>query len=437
LFGEGEELYSDLGYTHSRARGWTIATAAHNTVVIDQKSQAIGSAENRVNGNLQLYDASDENFQIVEAEVPGAYPDLATTYRRALIAVTAPDNTKYVVDIFDVAGGRRHDWMLHGSADRAQTLELAAGNHPLEMKPVTSLLPADFKWKAPQSEGDAGLAREDSWAYGVLRDARAAASDSTVVATYRAQENPQQGARSWIIGAPGTRYTTARAWATRNTGVGFGQDDALLDKGMREALMVTRSGPTNRFVAVHCPFNGEVAVKNVTAIPLQPDGLALKIERVNGTDYVLYADDAKPRHGRDGELEIVFDGRVALAQQDGAQRTLKMIGGTAFIFGDQKLSSGTGVLQAALQIVRGNEYVVAGVLPLTAGDTFIMRHGNGRTTAFHVQSARHENGTTILKTAEPPAFSGSADGELKLQFFPQETFPAPHTVIVSSHAQTK
>jgi hypothetical protein len=441
LFGEGEELYSDLGYTHSRARGWTVSTVAHNTVVIDQKSQAIGSAENRVNGNLQLYDASDENFQVVEAAVPGAYPDLATTYRRALIAVTAPDKTKYVVDVFDVAGGQRHDWMLHGSADRAQTLELATENHSLEMKPVASLLPAGFEWKAPRSEGDAGLAREDSWAYGVLRDARAATSDATVVATYRAQENPQQGARSWIIGAPGTRYTTAHAWATRNTGIGFGQDDALLDKGMREALMVTRSGPANRFVAVHCPFNGEVAVKNVTAIPLQPDGVALKVERTNGTDYVLYADDARPRHGRDGEVEIAFDGRVALAQQDGAQRTLKMIGGTALTLGNQKLASNTGVLQgvlqAALQAVHGNEYVVAGVLPLSAGDTFIMRHGNGRTTAFHVQSARHENGTTVLQTTELPAFSGSADGELKQQFFPQETFPAPHSVIVSLHAQTK
>jgi hypothetical protein len=437
LFGAGEELFSDIGYTHSRARGWTISTAAHNTVVIDQKSQATGNAANRVNGNLQLYDAGDENFQIVEAAVPGAYPDLATTYRRALAAVSAPDGTKYVVDVFDVAGGKRHDWMLHGSADHTQTLELVSESQPLKMQPVASLLPENFKWKAPLSEGDAGLAGQDSWAYGVFRDAHSADADDTVVATYRAQDNPQQGARSWILGAPKTRYTTARAWATRNTGVGFKQDDALLDKGMREALIVTRAGPVNRFIAVHCPFNGEVAVKNVTAIPLQPDGVALKIERTGGTDYVLYAEDAKPRHGRDGTLEISFDGRAALAQQDGEKRILKMIGGTAFTIGNQKLSSDAGVLSAPLQEVRGNEYVVPGVLPLAAGDTFILRHGNERSTAFHVQSVRRENNMTILKTMEPPAFSGAAHGELKQQFFPQDVFPAPHTVIVSSRAQSK
>ncbi len=437
LFGAGEELFSDIGYTHSRARAWTIATAAHNTVVIDQKSQVFGNAANRVDGNLRLYDASDEEFQIVEAEVPGAYPNLSTTYRRALITINAPDETKYVVDVFDVAGGERHDWMLHGSADHNQTLDLSTEKSLLKTNPISSLLPADFKWQAPQSEGDAGLATKDYWPYGVLREARTATSDSTVIATYRAQDKPQQGARSWILGALGTNYTTARAWATRNTGIGFAQDDALLDKGMREALMVTRVGPSNRFVAVHCPFDGEVAVKNVTAIPLQPDGVALKIERAGGTDYVLYAEDAKLRTGHDGELEISFDGHAALAQQNGNSWNLKMIGGTALTVGNQKLASGAGVLQVALQSVTGNEYIVVGVLPLSTGDTFIMRHGNNRTTGFHVESVRHENGTTILKTKEPTAFSGSADGDLKLNFFPEEVFPAPHTVIVSSHVQSK
>src|SRR5690606_14206429 len=56
FFAEGEELLSDIGYTHTKYRGWTVYTASHNTVVIDQKGQDIGTNENPVTGRLLFYD---------------------------------------------------------------------------------------------------------------------------------------------------------------------------------------------------------------------------------------------------------------------------------------------------------------------------------------------------------------------------------------------
>ena len=43
LWANGRETFSDLGYTHTKDRAWTICSASHNTVLIDQRNQQAGA----------------------------------------------------------------------------------------------------------------------------------------------------------------------------------------------------------------------------------------------------------------------------------------------------------------------------------------------------------------------------------------------------------
>jgi hypothetical protein len=431
IYSFGKELASDVGYTHSRARSWTMSTACHNTVVIDQLSQSTGNVPDRCQGRLLLFDGTDPDFQIVSGEAPTAYPDLVTTYKRSLIAVTA-GRTRYIVDIFDVAGGARHDWILHGSADEEQIVDVTASRKPLVLTSVPSLLPKGHSFVEPKNEEDRTFATDGAWAYGVFRNAQTGASDDTITAIFRGKKDPSVGLQTILLGASGTHVSTASAWAVRNIGKPTEEDDGKLDQRLRQAVLVQRSGPRNRFVAVHCPFQGEVGLKRVTQFPLEPGGVLLKIERANGdTDYLLFGENASPRTGNDGDLHFTFDGQVGLITTKRQARTLKMVNGTRLTCGDETLT-GSVIPSAKLLAVAGQEITVEGSLPVKPGQVAIVRHGDRATTSFNIASVRHVGGNTLLTTEEAPTLTGRPEGPLTLRSFPKTTHPGPHEVHVAT-----
>jgi hypothetical protein len=170
----------------------------------------------------------------------------------------------------------------------------------------------------------------------------------------------------------------------------------------------------------------------VTQIPLSPDGFALKIERASGTDYLLFGEaDGKSRSGNDGALKFSFDGRVALAQakagEQGAGReySLKMLDGARFQFGAKQLN-GNPIPPARLLDMNGNRYTIEGRFPVAVGTVLLLRHGNNRTTAFHVARIENEGANTVIETVEPPVFTGEVNGVLKMLSFPRLELPAPH-----------
>jgi hypothetical protein len=449
LFGAGRELVSDIGYTHTKARAWTMTTAAHNTVLINALNQMTGNKTDSALGSLQVFHVADPNFQVVQAQAPNAYPDLATQYQRTLIAVapsgSTPDAAEaYVVDVFDVAGGARHDWLLHGSADDAQTLELqnAQTRQPLATQPQPSLLPDDFKFEPLTMTGNYERITNGPWALGNFRDLQSASSDDTILATFRNKAEPTRGLRSWILGAPQTTFTTARSWAVRGTGPPFTENEARLDEFLRATMMVRRDTTQSRFIALHQPFAagstpGAGQVQRVTQIPLAPDGFALKIERGEKTDYLLWGEnDGKLRSGHDGALKFAFDGRAALAQAGaGREYSLKLLDGTRFQFGEKQLA-GTRVQPARLLGVDENRYTIEGRFPVAVGGVLLLRHGDNRTTALHVARVESAGENTLIETVEPAILEGEVGGVLKMSSFPKLELPAPHWAQTSVLAAT-
>ncbi|HNQ35994.1 MAG TPA: heparinase II/III family protein, partial [bacterium] len=103
LSAEKHLLLFDLGYHlgHPLRSLVTDRTAAHNTVTVDREN----SIHHR-KGVLHHYLGAGP-VQFLDASVPEAYPQ-CDRYRRALVLV----GDHYLVDIFRVRGGTRHDYTL-------------------------------------------------------------------------------------------------------------------------------------------------------------------------------------------------------------------------------------------------------------------------------------------------------------------------------------
>lgn len=105
---QGKELLSDLGYLWDHPQShMTRRTFAHNLVMIDGLEQR-GPGR----GGKFLLFAPYAPIKMMEAESQ-AYPQ-ATLYRRTVAQVEHAPKRQYILDIFRVHGGQRHDYVFHG-----------------------------------------------------------------------------------------------------------------------------------------------------------------------------------------------------------------------------------------------------------------------------------------------------------------------------------
>ena len=113
IYAEGASMIPDFGYPETcnsndpRKEGFFNHVIAHNTVMVDASDQA------QRRGRCLAYDTGPV-CQYMEAQNDGVYPR-CDAYRRSVALVeTSPDHS-YVIDIFRVSGGSRHDWLVHGT----------------------------------------------------------------------------------------------------------------------------------------------------------------------------------------------------------------------------------------------------------------------------------------------------------------------------------
>lgn len=113
LFAHGQPMTPDLGYPDAMNEyvpgifTWSLHTISHNTVTVDATPQP-GNAP----GVVQLM-AEGAGARVLDVDAAGTYPQ-CETYRRALVLVDTGPHQSYLVDFFDVTGGREHDYSLHG-----------------------------------------------------------------------------------------------------------------------------------------------------------------------------------------------------------------------------------------------------------------------------------------------------------------------------------
>jgi len=251
LYAAGQELLSDIGYTHTKYNLWTTHTTSHNTVVIDQKGQDTGSREKPVTGRLKFYDDKDPHVKVVDVDASPAY-SIAGEYRRRLIMVHAAPGHDYVIDRFDVSGGQDHDWFLHGMCEEEGTLETSIKVD----KSLESLIPVWGGNNLPKNQYEMDLEGKRFHSYAFLRDIKSGHATPSWTATWKYQDS---GLRSHVLSQPGTQAYRFRSPSVRLAN----EDDNKLDDFMRNGIMQRHSGGPSTFLAIHEPFRDAAWIKSV------------------------------------------------------------------------------------------------------------------------------------------------------------------------------
>lgn len=413
LFAGGQEGLSDLGYTHSRDRAWTLPTVAHNTVVIDQLNQ---TADPGTFGSLRCFAVANPDCQIVSVDNPQVYPKLATTYRRTLIAV----NGEYVVDLFEVEGGQQHDYFLHGCADLPGTVQALDGDAGLPGTALATLLPTGTPFQEAQNEGECGLGLKPGYAYGYLRDLRRQADPlpASVELDFTLSDNPAR-LRACLLTLPGDQLFLGRNPAVR----GAKENDDNLRDCWRPFAMLRRGGGPSVFATVIALTPTPLAVRR---LEVSAAALALEVTSGERRDLVLL----RPR-GLQGDWQgqaLAAEAELAVLRGTAAPALTVVDGRVGW--GQLRLET-KAVAPARLLAAdrQAGALVVEGEFLPPVGTVVCLDQAGQRLSPFTMAKAEREGANTRLTVAEGVGFDYDATTETS-RFIcqPKTTHQGPHTL---------
>ncbi len=131
LFAKGVDLLPDFGYPPVGYGGWNAPkavwykqTAAHNTVVVD------GKDHKSADGKTTLW-GSGKQLDMVSVSAPELID--GDRYERTLVKVDISENDFYVIDLFQVSGGRRHELFIASNLGDVTTKGIVL-DKPIELE---------------------------------------------------------------------------------------------------------------------------------------------------------------------------------------------------------------------------------------------------------------------------------------------------------------
>jgi hypothetical protein len=414
LAASGAEMLSDLGYTHSRDRVWTLPTAAHNTVVIDCLNQV---ADRGTFGSLRVFDAANLACQVVSADNPQVYPKLATTYRRTLVAV----NGEYLVDLFEVQGGQQHDYFLHGCADLPGSVRALAGEQALATTAVETLLPEGTPFQEGRNENECGLAAKPGYAYGYLRDVQRVAEPLPAACVLDfATAEPATHIAAHLVLQPGDQLFLGRNPAVR----GANENDDNLRTCWRSFALLRRNGGQSVFATV-LTWNPNLPL---TARRLELPGAAAAIEIACGErrDLVLL----RPRNIRTEWQGKPLSAEAELAVIRGSATPALTVVAGRLRWGEHAVETESVPPARLLAADRqaGTLTVEGEVLP-PAGTVVLLDQAGQRVSPCTVTKAERDGANSRVTVAEGVGFDYDPDTETSTFLCqPKTSHQGPHVL---------
>ena len=316
LISFGYDLACDLGYpttfTHKKVDGWEKHTASHATVCIDGQAQEIAT------GSLRFYGRTP-GMQAVCASGERAYPGCAEVYERTLVMVDASRSDTYVVDLFRVKGGSRHDYMfrsLSGDDGENFRMQFPAGTETVR--------------QAGGTAAGEDVAFGTSPGLGYIKDVSRTVCDGLWSATWRVGDEENTGIRLTMVGDVDREIINGKG-----EGYGFfGQSPWDACVAVRQS---SDSGETV-YAGVLEPFQGRPFVRSVEALTVS-GGIGAKVRLDGRTDYVfLRLEKGSVCTTAIDGVPVTFDAEVArivLYEPGGCD--LQILQGVRLQFGDEAL----------------------------------------------------------------------------------------------------
>jgi len=414
-YGLGYELTYDLGYgwgnTHTQV-GWAKQTASHNLVLVNETRQ--GSGENDVNGGSLRFCAALPGLQLVDADASGVYRSQGvSTYRRCL-ALVGRGPGSYLVDVFSVAGGRQHDYLLHSlSAD------VSFENVELSDRAPGSLAGPDVNWGERQHNDGfmKGVPRKSYWnpppgnGLGFMMHPRRGAARGTWHAAWRL---PSQ--RDWLrlTMLPEADTEVINVWVP---GIYPARPRA-------EHVAVRRTAKTGElrstFVALLEPYGAgpsgsgkaEPFLRTARRPNASASGVALAVEHAGGAvDRFVYA------AGGDGPVAagaLRLDGQFAAVRTEGERVVSAHLLGKSFSSPEVSIELSHGAYRSS--IVRldyeRNLVVADGELPTDGRlDNQVIVFTNpayARSTAYTIRGVRKQGEACLIDLGDQSVSLGKA-----------------------------
>ncbi len=416
LWANGHELLSDIGYTHTAWREWTVQSPGHNLVVVDQANQV---ADRTTYGHLRYF-VPGQGVQVVSVDNAQVYPGVTDLYRRTIALVQIDETSSYLLDVFQVEGGHLHDYLLHGSADVAQTLSA-----DIELSPRGTLVPTGVQFTAGRNEQDFNSA--PGHAYGYMRDLQSTRVDDTrlVRVDYRNTDDAV-GLRVYTVAEAGDEVVLGTAPSVRQAG----SDDGLLDQYHRGFSMLRREGGASLFASVIVPFADEPVLDGVKLVDIPGAELAIELTVGGRTDLILINAVGVDAQWRGLPLQAQTE--LAVLSASGDEDVAGMVVAGDIVWSGSRLATGGPVSRELVAVERdsaGGSLLVAGEFLPPAGAVITVDHGGGRTSPYTVVSSSIEGGNSRLNLIEDPGFEyDAAERSSTFVFMPRETYRGPHTV---------
>jgi len=418
LFAFGKELLRDIGYTHTAWRAWTRSTMSHNTVVVN--GVASGLDRDHSLHRLRAFVTDGKGFHLAEAESDAAYPGITTRYRRTLCLVGADSRDAYLIDIFQVHGGGRHDYLLHGSAAEDSTARIEGAT--LRRFDGTLMNPGTA-FEYPKGER---FGYDDPAAYyGYVRNLSRGEPGREVILDMRLSSDPEVGVRSHILCRPGDEVYLGEAPRIRQAE----RNDSMLSEFVAPFFCLRREGEELRsvFVAVHEPVRGEPKVRGISARELD-GGLLVTVDRgergrdqlVMGFDGTLSTACTTPDGG------LGFQGKYALVRtRQGRPVSLHLVDGTSLAVGGAEFQ-GTPGWDGEIRALHREEgrdsrgwFEVAERIPSDATvGALLVRFADGTVRGYNVGRIEPVADGSRLHVIEDPGFE-MGEGSVQLVTYPQ------------------
>ena len=411
IWAKSKEMVSDIGYTFSQMRHWTMSSLGHNLVVVDKKDQT----NSNINANLAFYFQNINSISIVEAnsaEIYKSVPDISLYNRLVLLIPTSPNNS-YIVDIFSIKGGKIHDWTLNGDSDEDMTVST---NLKLNVT-KNSLLDEKVEWKEPSGEFD------NYDAYGMVRSLRTCTVANDFYTEYTYVSNSMLGVRShFLIDKPMELYI-GKSPSVRRIGSGNNADNRKVYDFWMPKVILRDSSSTllnSVFIVVHEPYKGNYFIKKIEKIKTFPENInvkAIKISYGDTTDVVIY----NPPNVQTQELKtddgISFKGRIGIVRKiKNETKYMWLFEGEKLYCDNIKLNSKPSYNGSVINIFRienGDKYngfEINGdvVDSQDLNDKWILlKFSNNITKAFEIDKVLKNKGNTIVRLKNDPGLKMS------------------------------